>query len=69
VFSFFYGAFDAGVIAAGGILGFIADLTSIREMFMITAVGGFICLILFSLFIKDGLAKSLQWVLFTKKTR
>ncbi len=69
VFSFFYGAFDAGVIAAGGILGFIADLTSIREMFMITVAGGLICLILFSLFIKDGLKKSLQWALLAKNNR
>jgi len=67
VFSFFYGAFDAGVIAAGAILGFIADLTSIREMFMITAIAGFICLILFSLFIKKGFKRSLQWSLLSKK--
>ncbi len=69
VFSFFYGAFDAGVIAAGGILGFIADLTSIRDMFMITAAGGFICLIVFSLFIKESLTKSLQWALLVKSNR
>ena len=67
VFSFFYGAFDAGVITAGAILGFIADLTSIREMFMITAIAGFICLILFSLFIKKGFKRSLQWALLSKR--
>lgn len=67
VFSFFYGAFDAGVIVAGVILGFIADLTGLREMFMITAMAGFICLIIFSLFIKKGFGKSLQWSLLPKK--
>jgi len=66
VFSFFYGAFDAGVIAAGVVLGFIADLTSIREMFMITAIGGFICLIFFSLFIKKGFTRSLRWTFLIK---
>ncbi|MCK5837148.1 MAG: MFS transporter [Desulfobacula sp.] len=67
VFSFFNGSFDVGVIVAGVLLGFIADLTSIREMFMITAVGGFISLILFSLFIRRGVIKSLQWTLLSKK--
>jgi len=67
VFSFFYGAFDAGVIAAGAILGFIADLTSIRQMFMITAIAGFVCLILFSLFIKKGVKRSLRWVLLSTR--
>ena len=67
VFSFFNGSFDVGVIVAGVLLGFIADLTSIREMFMITAVGGFISLILFSLFIRKGVIKSLQWTLLSKK--
>ncbi len=67
VFSFFYGAFDAGVIVAGVILGVIADLTGLREMFMITAMAGFICLIIFSLFIKKGFKKSLQWSLLPKR--
>ncbi len=67
VFGFFYGAFDAGVITAGIILGFIADLTSIREMFMITAVSGFICLVIFSLLIQKGLKESLQWTLLPNK--
>jgi len=66
IFSFFYGAFDAGVIVAGVILGFIADMTSLREMFMITSIAGFICLIIFSLFIKKGLKKSLKWTLLSK---
>ncbi|MBT3387088.1 MAG: MFS transporter [Desulfobacula sp.] len=67
VFSFFYGAFDAGVVVAGVLLGFIADLTGLREMFMITAASGFLCLIIFSLFIKKGFRKSLQWSLLPKR--
>ncbi len=63
VFSFFYGAFDAGVITAGIILGFIADLTNIRDMFMITAGGGFACLVIFSLLIQKGVKESLRWTL------
>lgn len=66
VFSFFYGAFDAGVITAGIILGFIADLTNIREMFMITAIGGFACLFIFSLLIQKSVKASLQWTLLSK---
>lgn len=67
VFSFFSGAFDIGVIVAGVILGFIADMAGIRNMFMITAVFGFICLVLFVLFIKKGWKKSLIWALCIKK--
>lgn len=63
VFSFFSGAFDIGVIAAGVILGFVADMTGIRNMFVITAVFGLICLILFALFIKKGKKQSLIWTL------
>lgn len=69
VFSFFYGAFDAGVIAAGALLGFIADLTSLREMFVITAAGGCVCLVLFSLFIKKGFKKSVKWTLCFKNNK
>jgi len=69
IFSFFYGAFDAGVIVAGVILGFIADVTSLREMFMITAIASFFCLIVFSLFIKKGFKKSLKWTLLSKKQK
>ncbi len=66
VFSFFSGAFDTGVIVAGVILGFIADMAGIRNMFMITAISGFICLVLFVLFIKKGRKKSLIWALCIK---
>lgn len=66
VFSFFSGAFDIGVIAAGVILGFIADIAGIRNMFIITAFSGFICLILFVLFIKKERRQSLVWALSIK---
>ncbi len=66
VFSFFSGAFDIGVIVAGVILGFIADMAGLRNMFMITAVSGFICLVLFVLFIKKGRKRSLIWALCIK---
>ena len=63
MFSFFSGAFDIGVIVAGVILGFIADMAGIRSMFMITAVSGLMCLVLFVLFIKKGRKESLIWAL------
>lgn len=69
VFSFFYGAFDIGVITAGVILGFIADLTGIRQMFAIVAAGGFLCLLLFSLMIQKGIKNALQWTLFLEKPK
>lgn len=69
VFGFFNGAFDVGVIVAGVLLGFVADLSGIREMFMITAAGGLICLIIFSLIIKKGVGRSLQWTLLFKNTK
>jgi MFS family permease len=67
VFSFFSGAFDIGVIVSGVILGFVADMTGIRNMFVITSASGFICLVLFALFIKKGRKKSLVWALCIKK--
>ncbi len=66
VFSFFSGAFDTGVIVAGVVLGFIADMAGIRNMFMITSVSGFICLVMFVLFIKKGRKKYLIWALCIK---
>ncbi len=69
VFSFFSGAFDIGVIIAGVILGFVADMVGIRNMFMITAVSGFICLVLFTLFIKKGRKQSLKWALYIRSAR
>ncbi|MCG8641188.1 MAG: MFS transporter [Desulfobacterales bacterium] len=67
VFGFFYGAFDAGVIVAGAILGIVSDLAGLREMFVITAFGGCISLALFSLLIRKGYRRSVQWTLGIKK--
>ena len=67
VFGFFYGAFDVGVIVAGAVLGIVSDLAGLREMFVITAFGGCISLILFSLLIRKGCKRSVQWTLGIKK--
>ena len=63
VFGFFYGAFDAGVIIAGVVLGFIADLTGLRDMFVMTSIGGMICLVIFVTTIKEKVAVSIKWAL------
>ena len=63
VFSFFYGAFDIGVISAGVSLGFLADLFGLRGMFMIAAGMGFAAAIFFMLTIKSHLGLSVRWTL------
>ena len=62
-FSFYYGAFDAGVLIAGVVLGFIADLTSLETMFVIAACAGGVVLIVFSLFIQKEITNSIAWTL------
>lgn len=69
VFSFFSGAFDTGVIVAGVILGFVADMAGIRNMFVITAVVGFFCLVGFALCVKKGKRRSLSWALRTRPSK
>lgn len=66
-FGFFYGAFDAGVILAGLVLGFVADLVGLATMFCITALAGALILILFSLLIQPTVSASLSWTLVGKK--
>ncbi len=66
VFGFYYGAFDTGVIIAGLIMGVIADLTSLRDMFVIMALLGFACLVIFVVTIKDTVSNSLKWSLTSK---
>ncbi len=63
VFGFYYGAFDTGVIIAGLIMGVIADLTSLRDMFVILSLSGLACLVVFVLTIKDTITDSLNWSL------
>jgi len=66
-FSFYYGAFDAGVLIAGVVLGFIADMTSLETMFVITACAGGVILIIFSLCIQKDTTYSITWTLFGKQ--
>ncbi|MCK5310755.1 MAG: MFS transporter [Desulfobacteraceae bacterium] len=62
-FGFYFGAFDAGVLIAGVVLGFIADLTNLETMFVITSIAGGVVLIIFSLFIQKKIARSIAWTL------
>lgn len=61
VFGFYYGAFDTGVIVAGLIMGVIADLTTLRDMFVILSLSGTACLVFFVMTIKDTIADSIKW--------
>lgn len=68
VFSVFYGAFDIGVLAAGIILGAVADMLGYRDMFSLVAVGGLVALIMFSMFIQPGVLNSILWTVRGNKT-
>lgn len=61
VFGFFFGAFDAGVLMAGLVLGFVADLTTLSDMFATLALIGAVCLLVFSLLIRKGIMASIRW--------
>ena len=63
VFGFYYGAFDTGVIIAGLIMGYIADLTTLRDMFVILSLSGLACLVVFVMTIKDTVPDSIKWSL------
>lgn len=63
VFGFYYGAFDTGVIIAGLIMGYIADLTTLRNMFVILSLSGLACLVVFVMTIKDTVPDSIKWSL------
>ena len=63
VFGFYYGAFDTGVIVAGLIMGYVADLTTLRDMFVILSLSGLACLVVFVMTIKDTVPGSLKWSL------
>lgn len=63
VFGFYYGAFDTGVIIAGVILGYIADLAGLPAMFVIMSISGLVCLVIFTAMIKPGLPDSIRWAL------
>jgi MFS family permease len=66
VYSFFYGAFDIGVISAGVSLGFLADLFGLRGMFMIAAGMGLAAALFFMLTIQPGIGLSARWTLIGK---
>lgn len=66
VYSFFYGAFDVGVISAGVSLGFLADLFGLRGMFMIAAGMGFAAALFFMLTIQSRVGLSVRWTLIGK---
>jgi MFS family permease len=63
VYGFYYGAFDTGVIIAGLMMGVIADLTSLRDMFVILSLAGLACLVVFTMTIRETIPDSLKWSL------
>ncbi len=67
VYSFFYGAFDIGVISAGVSLGFLADLFGLPGMFMIAAGMGFTAALFFMLTIQPQVGRSVRWTLIGNK--
>ena len=66
-FSIFYGAFDIGVLMGSAALGVLADMTSLRDMYILTAMFGLIALGGFALSIQAGPVRSLKWTLAGKK--
>ena len=66
VYSFFYGAFDIGVLSAGVSLGFLADLFGLSGMFMISAVMGLAAALFFMLTIQSRVGRSVRWTLIGK---
>lgn len=62
-FSIFYGGYDAGMLLGGAVLGILADITSLRDMYIITSLFGLIAIGGFALIIKSHPIKSLKWTL------
>lgn len=67
VYSFFYGAFDLGVLMAGISLGYMADLFGLRAMFLRTALLGLFAALFFMMAIQPGCGRSVRWTLTGKK--
>jgi MFS family permease len=63
VYSFFYGAFDFGVLSAGVVLGYLADLVGFSLMFLCLAGVGLLAVFIFMVTIKPGCFRSLNWTL------
>lgn len=65
-FSIFYGAFDVGMLLGGAALGVLADITSLRDMYVIVALFGVFVVFGFALSIQVNPLKSLKWTLVGK---
>ncbi len=65
-FSIFYGAFDVGMLLGGAALGLLADITSLRDMYIITAMFGILVIFSFALSIQANPVKSIKWTLVGK---
>ena len=63
VYGLFYGAFDVGVIIAGMVMGYVADISSIETMYTCTAITGAMGLMVFAMLIRRGVMASLRWTL------
>jgi len=63
VYGLFYGAFDVGVIIAGMVMGYVADISSIETMYTCTAITGAMGLMVFAMLIRRGVMTSLRWTL------
>ena len=68
-FSVFYGAYDIGMILGGAALGVLADYTSLREMYTITAMLAVFAVLGFALVIRPGAMESLKWTLLGRGSR
>jgi len=66
VYSFFFGAFDFGVLSAGVSLGFLADLFGLRVMFLSAAIIGLLAAVFFMLTIQPTYGQSIRWTLVGK---
>ncbi len=65
-FSIFFGAFDVGMLLGGAALGLLADITSLRDMYIITAMFGILVIFSFALSIQANPVKSIKWTLVGK---
>jgi MFS family permease len=65
-FSIFYGAFDVGMLLGGAALGVLADITSLRDMYIIVALFGVFVVFGFALSIQVNPLKSLKLTIVVK---
>jgi len=67
IFSFYYGGFDLGISLSGLILGAIAELYGIRNMFFVCAVLIGCALLIFTTLMETSVSKSAKCALFVPK--